>query len=165
MQDQDRAAMDRLLFHAFGPDRCLLPSYALRAGAPLDRLSWVARAAQGQVLGCLRFWQVALSLSDLRCVLLGPLAVDRAYRGAGIAHSLVRFALSRAADLGFELCFVVGEPRLYRQFGFTNAAWSHITADAPIPARRLQVVELREGVLAHLHVPQNLRAMRDGCGV
>ena len=148
--------MERLLFHAFGPQRKDLPSYQLRYGAPLDRLSWVARSPEGQVLGCLRFWQVRLMPSDLPTVLLGPLAVDLAMRGAGVARQLTQFGLNRAADLGFDLCFVVGEPRLYRRFGFTNAAWSNIAPHAPIPPRRLQVIELRHGALSQIDAPQTL---------
>ena len=91
------------------------------------------------MLGCLQFWQVSLSSSQARAVLLGPLAVDLALRGAGVARGLNQFGLNRAADLGFDLCFVVGEPKLYRRHGFTNAAWSGIQAAAPIPPRRLQV--------------------------
>lgn len=147
MQQEDHPQVDRLLFHAFGPDRQNLPSYELREGPPLDRLSWVARGPGGDVLGCLRFWQVGLSGLPIRAALLGPLAVDRAYRGAGVARALIGFGLNHATDLGVELCFVVGEPRLYRNFGFTSAAWSNISCEAPIPPRRLQVRELREGAL------------------
>ena len=157
-QAHDRPAADRLLFHAFGPDRLTLPSYALRSGPPLDRLSWVARSAEGEVLGCLRFWEVDLQPSQISSVLLGPLAVDLAYRGAGVARALVRFGLNRAADLGYDLCFVVGEPQYYRQFGFTNAAWSHVQSDPGIPTRRLQVMELKDAALSNLSAPQRLAA-------
>lgn len=150
LQAEDRPQVERLLFHAFGPDRRNLPSYELRQGPPLDRLSWVARGPGGDVLGCLRFWQVCLSSSPISAALLGPLAVDRAYRGAGVARALIGFGLNHATDLGVELCFVVGEPRLYRNFGFTSAAWSNISCEAPIPPRRLQVHELREGALSGL---------------
>lgn len=158
----DRPEMDRLLFHAFGPERKSMPSYALRQGLPLDRLSWVARSPEGQVLGCLRFWRVALEGQDVRCVLLGPLAVDLAYRGAGVAGQLVQFGLARTQDLGFDLCFVVGEPRFYRRFGFTSAAWSGVRCAAPIPRRRLQVRELTPGVTQKLRGPQSLTAFPAG---
>ena len=108
------------------------------------------------MLGCLRFWQVRLHASSLRAVLLGPLAVELALRGAGVGRGLTQFALNRAADLGFDLCFVVGEPRLYRRHGFTNATWSGITAKAAIPRRRLQVKELWEGSLSQIDAPQTL---------
>ena len=158
MAPGDQDAMERLLFQAFGPKRKDLPSYQLRTGAPLNRLSWVARAPEGRVLGCLRFWQVTFNPLERPAVLLGPLAVDLALRGHGVARQLTRFGLNRATDLGFELCFVVGEPRLYRRFGFTNAAWSRISTDAPIPPRRLQVLELTKGILSQIDTPQTLRA-------
>lgn len=147
MQAQDKPDIERLLFHSFGPQRLSLPSYSLRSGSPIDRLSWVARSSQGQVLGCLRFWSVRLVDIPIKAALLGPLAVNLAYRGAGVAGSLVRFGLNRAADQGFELCFVVGEPRFYRRFGFTNAAWSGITCSAQIPRRRLMVLELKRSAI------------------
>ncbi len=151
MQVGDDSAMEALLWQTFGPGRLALPSYALRAGPPLDRLSWVARSIQGQVLGCLRFWPVALDAGGpVRAALLGPLAVDFAHRGTGVAGALVRFGLQRAADQGVHLCFVVGEPRFYRRFGFTNAAWLGIGCAAPIPPRRLQVLELQQAALQHL---------------
>lgn len=158
MQAEDHPAMERLLFHSFGPDRASLPSYTLRTGAPQDRLSWVARSPEGQILGCLRFWQVALEPTPIKSVLLGPLAVDLAYRGAGVARALVGFGLNRAIDQGFELCFVVGEPRFYRRFGFTNAKWSGFETSAPIPRRRLQVLELREGIMTQIAGSQKLQA-------
>ncbi len=154
MQAGDGPAMEALLWQTFGPDRLVMPSYALRHGPPLNRLSWVARSIQGQVLGCLRFWPVTLdTVADrmpVRAALLGPLAVDLAHRGAGVAGALVRFGLHRAADQGVQLCFVVGEPRFYRRFGFTNAAWSGIGCAAPIPPRRLQVLELQQAALQHV---------------
>ena len=160
-QTHDKEAVEKLLFHAFGSERLSLPSYALRRGQPLDRLSWVAGSADGQILGCLRFWRVELRPCGLPSVLLGPLAVDLAYRGAGVARALVRFGLDQATDLGFDLCFVVGEPQFYRRFGFTNAAWSGLTSCAFIPTRRLQVVELRGPSLAGLQKPQILEAKAD----
>lgn len=147
---EDAEAIATLLQRAFGPKRLALPSYALRHGPPVDTLSWTARSVQGDVLGSLQFWRVGLSGQERRCVLLGPLAVDQAYRGAGVARALVRFGLNRAQDRGFELCFVVGEPRFYRLFGFTNAGWSGIDSEAAIPRRRLQVLELDLGALAKL---------------
>ena len=166
MQAQDQESMESLLRQTFGPGRLALPAYGLRCGPPLDRLSWVARSPQGRVLGCLRFWPVCLEGGAQRAVLLGPLGVDRAYRGMGVAATLVRFGLNRATDLGFELCFVVGEPRFYSRFGFTNAAWSGIDSAVPIPPQRLQVRELRPTALrtlSNLGRRQRLAAQANPC--
>ena len=154
MHADDGPAIETLLWQTFGSNRLSLPSYGLRKGAPVNRLSWVARSIQGQVVGCLRFWSVAIDTAPIRSVLLGPLAVDLAYRGAGVAGALVQFGLNRAADQDVQLCFVVGEPRFYRRFGFTNAAWSGIGCDMPIPSRRLQVLELQRAAL-HFMPPKS----------
>ncbi len=116
---QDAAAIDILLDHAFGANRQERTVYKLRIGAPLPALSLVARR-RGALVGSLRFWPVEIARGT-DAVLLGPLAVEPHLRGRGIGRALVARGLAAAAEIGYGLCLVSGDPDYYRPFGFVPA--------------------------------------------
>lgn len=53
---------------------------------------------------------------------LGPIAVDAGKRRAGIGGLLVRGAIARSADAGWDAIFVLGDPAYYERFGFSAKA-------------------------------------------
>jgi putative acetyltransferase len=112
--EADRAAIHAVVTQAFGRrDEADLVD-ALRAAGDLA-VSLVAAEA-GEICG-----HVALSRlkSPKRALALAPVAVATAARGYGTGTALVREAISRARGQGYDIVFVVGEPRFYERFGFS----------------------------------------------
>lgn len=117
----DHAAIEDLLDRAFGPDRLARPSYRLRERAvPVAGLGFVAKAGD-KLVGTLRFWPVVIG-GVAPALLLGPLAVDAAYRHRAIATSLIRRGLGEARKHGHRRVTAVGDLALFGRFGFTAAA-------------------------------------------
>ena len=118
----DEAAIEDLLDRAFGPDRLARPSYRLRRGVDaVAALGFVARHG-GRVVATIRFWPVVIG-GTARALLLGPLAVDEAYRRRAIASSLIARGLGEAQDAGHHrIVAAVGDLGLFGRFGFIAAA-------------------------------------------
>lgn len=57
-----------------------------------------------------------------RALGLGPVGVRPRAQGRGVGSELIRSALARAAAMGEELVFVLGDPEYYRRFGFSAEA-------------------------------------------
>lgn len=110
----DREAIHAVVTEAFGRRHEADLVNALREAGDLV-VSLVAAQA-GDVCG-----HVALSRlrSPERSLALAPLAVSPGIRGYGTGAALVREALICARQLGYDLVFVVGEPRYYQRFGFS----------------------------------------------
>jgi len=67
--------------------------------------------------------------SPQRALTLAPVAVIASHQGSGIGSALVREAIERTRDLGYDVIFVLGDPRYYKPFGFS------IEAAASFPCR------------------------------
>jgi predicted N-acetyltransferase YhbS len=116
----EAAAREALLDAAYGPVRFTKPSQRLRAGrAPAQGLSFVAAEDDGQVIGSVRLWEVAVG-SDRTALLLGPLAVHPDRRQNGIGGALMRHAMRIAAKRGHAAVLLVGDPAYYGRFGFSS---------------------------------------------
>ncbi len=137
----DDSRIEPLLDRCFGFDRHHKTVYRLREGvAPTDKLSFVALAPDGGLLGSLRFWPIRIGQAS--AILLGPLAVEPALQGAGIGRGLLRHGLTRAKRLGARICVVVGAPDYYAPFGFENAAGRGLILPGPVAPERFQVLEI-----------------------
>lgn len=122
----DGPAIEALLDAAFGADRHEKRSYDFRDGVPcLPNLCQVAVASDDaggeRLIGTIRYWPISIGLNDHPGLLLGPLGVDPAYKGAGIGSALVEHSLSEALRLGHRQVILVGDPDYYRRFGFEPA--------------------------------------------
>lgn len=150
-QPADYSQIEALYDACFGIERQTLVSYRLRQGQrPEARLSWIIRDASGQLRAAIRYWRVSIEgLSDreLPLLLLGPLAVDPAWRGQGLANRLMQHTLALAERAGFALVFLMGEPSLYTRWGFVSAAPFGYRMPQPYEVRRFLVCELRAGSL------------------
>ena len=83
--DADIAAREALLDRAMGPGRRRKSSEKLRRGRrPSEGLAFVARDAAGAVARTVRLWDVTLGEGGRPALLLGPLAVDPAWKNAGL---------------------------------------------------------------------------------
>ena len=143
---QDAPAIERLLDHAFGPERWQKTCQRLRDGQrPLDGLSLVA-LADDAVVGTVRLWPVAAA--GRRAALLGPLAVDAGWRNHGIGGKLMRRAIRGAREAGEQAIILVGDAPYYARFGFTADLTSGLLLPGPVDRARFLARELVPGALA-----------------
>ena len=131
----DAAAIERLHERAFGPGRFARSSERLREEAEVDpRLCFVARVATLAV-GSVRLTPILIG--PARGLMLGPLAVEPAFRSRGIGRALVERALNDAASLGYTLVLLVGDEPYYARMGFRRVAPGSIVMPGPVDPMRV----------------------------
>jgi len=139
----EAAAIDALIEHAFGPGRYARAAERLREGnRPVGELcfiAWEGRAAAG----CVRLWPIAIGAAP--ALLLGPLAVDDAWRGRGLGRALLAHACEAAAKAGHALILLVGDEPYYAPFGFAAAPARAVAMPGPVDPRRVLVRALIDG--------------------
>ncbi len=141
----DQAAREQVLDAAYGPVRFSKPSHGLREGRdPADGLSFVA-VEDGRVVGTVRLWQV-MAGAGREALLLGPLAVDPAYRNRGIGSALMRRAM-RDAQRGHQAVLLVGDASYYGRFGFSAEKTGGLWLPGPYEQHRLLGCEFVAGAL------------------
>ena len=113
--NQDAEAIDRLLASAFGTARYKRSVRHLRLCPPEPSLCFVHQDAD-EIIGSIRYWPVMVG--SKRQLLLGPLAVNPAFKGKGYGLALVSHSLSVAAALEYDYVLISGEPDYYPRFGF-----------------------------------------------
>lgn len=146
----DLAAREALLDRAFGSARFTKTSERLRAGRlPAEGLALVA-ASGDQLLGTVRLWHVSAGPAR-PALLLGPLAVEEAWRGAGIGAALMRTAITRAQALGHRAILLVGDVSYYARFGFAAGLTTGLDLPGPVDRERFLALELQPGALAGAH--------------
>jgi predicted N-acetyltransferase YhbS len=144
-RDGDAIAIERILGDAFGPERHRKTAQRLREGqAPV--LSLVARD-DGRLIGTLRFWSVRIGRRH-RALLLGPVAVDAAYRSRGVGAWLINTGLARAQAMGHRAVILVGDAPYYGRFGFATALTEGMMLPGPVDRARFLGLELEDGALA-----------------
>ena len=139
----DAPAVERLAERAFGPGRFARTAYRLREIAEPDwSLCLVARVST-LLVGANRM--TPLRIGDTPALMLGPLTVDPAFRGRGIAAGLVTRALDAAREAGHRLVLLVGDEPYYRRFGFARVPAGRIAMPGPVDAARVLWCELVPG--------------------
>ena len=117
-QPADFEAREDLLDAAFGAARFDKTVERLREGRlPAPGLALVAKDA-GELVGTLRLWHIRAG--DVPALLLGPLAVDKAYRSRGLGRRLMGEALFHAMAAGHGAILLVGDAPYYEPFGFAR---------------------------------------------
>mgnify|MGYP001332634691 FL=1 len=145
---RDVAARDALLDRAMGPRWRRKSSEKLRRGRlPAEGLAFVARDADGRVVGTVRLWDVAMERARGTALLLGPLAVDPAQKAAGIGSALMRHAVAEAARRGHGAVLLVGDAPYYGRFGFSSEKTGALAMPGPYEKHRFLALELRAGAL------------------
>jgi len=140
--------LEHVLNAAFGPGRFSKVSERVREKAVLDRaLSRVAVKGDA-VAGCCRIYRI--SIGGTPALFLGPLAVSPEAQGAGLGQALVGASLEACEASGFGGVIVVGQPRMFLPFGFTEIPRDRVIMPGPTEARRLQWRALQEGGLEGL---------------
>lgn len=143
----DAQARENLLDRAFGPDRFAKTCERLREGRlPAEGLALVARAfSSDEVVGTIRFWHVKAGRKA--ALLLGPVAVDAAYRSLGLGAALIRTGLARAAERGHDAVILVGDAPYYERFGFSGEKVGALWLPGPYDPARFLALELKAGAL------------------
>ncbi len=153
--DSERAdhapAIERLLDAAFGADRWQKTCQRLRDGnRPRGDLCLVAMAGDGNdddtLVGTVRLWPVKAGRHH--ALLLGPLAVDGAWRDHGIGGALMREAVARATAAGDSAILLVGDAPYYGRFGFTAEFTRRLWLPGPVDRARFLARELVPSALA-----------------
>lgn len=148
----DIAAREALLDRAMGPGWQRKSSEKLRRGRmPAPGLAFAARDGAGLLVGTVRLWCVALGKGGAAALLLGPLAVEPAWRSAGIGSALMRRAIEEARLLGHRAILLVGDAAYYARFGFSAERTGALAMPGPYERHRLLALELSEGALKGAH--------------
>ncbi|MCO6051076.1 N-acetyltransferase [Mesorhizobium sp. RP14(2022)] len=144
----DVFAREFLLNCAMGLGRKRKSSEKLRRGRlPAKGLSFVARDEEGGVIGTVRLWHVRCGEGGPAALLLGPLAVDPALKGAGLGSALMHHALAEAKARGHKAVLLVGDAPYYARFGFSAQKTGGLAMPGPYERERFLAVEFEEGVL------------------
>lgn len=148
----DALAREALLDRAMGPGRRRKSSEKLRRGRlPAAGLAFVARDAAGTVIGTVRLWDVRAGEGSVPSLLLGPLAVDPAWKAHGIGSALMRHAIACARALGHRAILLVGDAPYYARFGFLAEKTGRLAMPGPYERHRFLALELVEGALDGAH--------------
>ena len=143
---KDIPAREALLDRAFGDARLHKAAERLREGRlPAVGLSFVA-VNKNRVVGTVRLWHVCAGPAR-PALLLGPLAVDDAWRGLGIGATLTQRATEAAQRLGHKAVLLVGDAPYYGRFGFSAEKTGALWMPGPFERERLLAREFVPGAL------------------
>jgi predicted N-acetyltransferase YhbS len=144
----DARLVEGLIDRAFGPGRYAKAAERLREGArPLLALSFVAWR-DGEAVGCVRLWSVRIG--ETPALLLGPIAVEAAWRREGLGADLVRRAVAEATAAGAKVIVLVGDEPFFGPLGFSAAPARGIRMPGPVDQRRVMVRALVPGATRDL---------------
>ena len=141
----DVAAREALLDACFGENRHDRTCQRLRDGrAPATGLA-LSAVREGKLVGTVRLWHV--SAGGRPALVLGPLAVDPAFRELGIGAALMHQALAAARARGHAAVILLGDAPYYARFGFSDEKTGALQLPGPFERDRLLAIELQAGSL------------------
>jgi predicted N-acetyltransferase YhbS len=142
-RSQDAASVNGLIDRAFGPGRHVKAAERLRErNAPALDLSFVAWTGS-EVIGCVRMWPIQIGQAS--ALLLGPFAVEDAWRSRGLGSDLIRQACDAAQAAGHGLVLLVGDDPFFAKLGFETVSPGRVTLPGPVDPRRVLWRALKPG--------------------
>jgi predicted N-acetyltransferase YhbS len=142
---QDAAVVESLIERAFGPGRLAKAAERLReTNRPLLDLSLVAWSG-GTAVGCVRMWPVRIGATP--AVLLGPFAVEDAWRSRGLGSRLIRQACEAARAAGHGIVLLVGDAAFFRKLDFEATPPGRVILPGPADRGRVLWMALKPGAL------------------
>lgn len=142
---EDLHLVDGLIDRAFGPGRYVKTAERLREGnTPRRDLSLVAWA-DGEAVGCVRMWPI--HIGETPAVLLGPFAVDDAWRSQGLGAQLIAQACAAAGRAGVGVVLLVGDEPYFGKLGFERVPAGRARLPGPVDGRRLLWRAMHPGAL------------------
>ena len=142
-QAEDAAKVEALLDRAFGPGRFTKASERVREFADFAPELSVCAWDGERLLGSVRMWRVAVGGAPV--VFLGPLAVEKDDRSAGVGALLVTRACEAAAAAGERHVLLVGDEPYFARVGFSAAPAREVVMPGPVDQRRVLVRGLQAG--------------------
>ena len=141
----DVETIEALHAEAFGPGRFARAAFRLREGVPHDpTLSFVA-IADGHIVASVRL--TPIFIGERPAMLLGPLAVEPAFKGRGAGRRLVRMAVEESGRAGHTLILLVGDLPYYGPLGFEQVEPGAVTLPWPVHPDRILAAPLVPGAL------------------
>ena len=125
--------MIEALYRAAFPNEDLLPLVHALLREPATVLSLAATIGPA-LAGHAMFTACALTGSDDRAALLGPLAVIPRWQRRGVGSALVSAGLNRLRRDRITRVYVLGDPAYYGRFGFCRAGDTGAGPPYPLPA-------------------------------
>ncbi len=136
-QLNDAGVVDAFIDRAFGPGRYVKAAERLREhNRPLLDISYVAWS-EGVLVGCVRMWPIRIGAAP--AVLLGPFAVESAWRNRGLGAALILRACTAAETAGHALVFLVGDAPYFEPLGFQVVPPGRIVMPGPVDPGRVMV--------------------------
>ncbi len=148
---EDLPLVDALVERAFGPGRFVKTAERLREGnTPRYDLSLIAWAG-GEAVGCVRMWPIHVGQTP--AVLLGPFAVEDAWRSRGLGAQLIEAACLEAERAGVGVVLLVGDAPYFGRLGFEAVPPGAAVLPGPVDGRRVLWRALRAGALDGVEGP------------
>jgi len=148
----DTDAIEVLLDAAFGEDRKSRTAYMLRDGVDaIDALCFGLIAGDGELIGSIQCWPVAITASDdevVPLVLVGPVAVAPDMQNRNHGHRLMDAMLEAAMLEGNPPLVMIGDAEYYGRFGFSAAETGGWDLPGPFEPHRLLLRNPGEYILA-----------------
>ena len=126
----DHDQVEYILNKNFGENRHQRTVYLYRKKSPIKGLSLVSCLNEDHktVIGTITFYRTLVS--NINCILLGPLAVSDVFQGKGFGKILVRKGLEIAKLKNETICFVSGKYNYYKEFDFLKLSSKNLIINA-----------------------------------
>ena len=129
-KETDNYQIENLLNKNFGENRHQRTVYLYRKKSPIRGLSLVScyNEDPNTVIGTITFYRTLVS--NINCLLLGPLAVSNLFQGKGFGKILVKKGLEIATKKNETICFVSGKYSYYKEFDFLTVSSKNLSINA-----------------------------------
>ena len=123
-----------------------------KSDAFIPELSLVAVNQKDEIVGHIILSKIKIVDGDhsVESLALAPVSVAPEYQRKGVGSQLIRSALNKAKDLGYQSVIVLGHKDYYPMFGFKQANRWNIRAPFDVPNEVFMALELTEGSLDHV---------------
>ena len=130
-KESDNDQIENILNKNFGENRHQRTIYLYRKKPPIKGLSLVSclNEDSNTVIGTITFYRTLVS--NINCLLLGPLAVSDLFQGKGFGKILVRKGLEIAKQKNEVICFVSGKYDYYKEFDFFKLSSKNLIIHTP----------------------------------
>ena len=129
-KETDNDQIENILNKNFGINWCQRTVYLYRKKLPIKGFSLVSCLNEdpNTVIGTITFYRTLVS--NINCLLIGPLAVSDLFQGKGSGKILVKKGLEIAKKKKEIICFVSGKYNYYKEFDFLKLSSKNLIINA-----------------------------------